>query len=465
MTNGWRDRLRTLAAHPGVDHTVVLQLGQICTVGVQALTSLVLLRMLGPEQVGLYALSVAMVATVALLDITGTSRMVLVEVARASGGTTRGQVEAALARFVRVTAQIRAPIVLVFFLLAPRIAALAYGRADAGEWARWLSLPLVADIPFDMFVLVLQGRSRMRRLVWTETARSFATASVTLAVLFAGWKLPGVVVVQAGASIVAALWAIRAYGTTASTDVDLPPWRDLLECARGVRLAQGFSLGFAMALEKNLSNLGTQLPMLFVGVIRPEAAGYFSAALKTMSLPYPLVTAFARYLDVLLPARAADGASSLRRAFLRTSSLAGGAWVLVTVTMTLLAPVLLIRLAGTAYAPSIPVIYPLALHSLATGAGVGIGAALRGMDKPGYGALLQAMSVVLVAPFGWMLIGQHGAVGAAWFHAIRYVFLTTVGTAMVWRLLASFETTARSTIPGGRFDRLENPQSAGIPGK
>jgi O-antigen/teichoic acid export membrane protein len=97
--------------------------------------------------------------------------------------------------------------------------------------------------------------------------------------------------------------------------------------------------------------------------------------------------------------------------------------------------VLLVRLAGAAYAPAVPALYPLILQSLAVGAGVGVGAALRALDRPQYGVVLQVVSILLSAPVGYALIQRDGAAGGSWFHAVRYVVLTCGGVGWVLWLL------------------------------
>jgi len=201
-----------------------------------------------------------------------------------------------------------------------------------------------------------------------------------------------------------------------------------------------------MAIEKNLGTLGGQLPMLMLGALRPDAAGYFSAALRTMSLPYPLVSAFARYLDVLLPQRAGESAAAARHAFARVTLVAGSGWAVVTILMILIAPFVLVRLAGEAYTPAIPALYPLVLQSLATGAGVGLGAALRGLEKPSHLIVLQALSILLTLPVGYALIPESGAAGASWFHSLRYVVLTVAGIGWVFWLTRRAPATERAAV-------------------
>jgi O-antigen/teichoic acid export membrane protein len=428
-------RVRAIFSQRFVGDTVLLQAGQMAAIGAQGVTSLVLLRVLGPDLVGLYALSVAMTAAVGLLDLSRSSRVALVEAARAYGAGQPHRVGDALAGQVRASLQVKGPIVLAFFAVAPLLADAAYGQPDAGVWARWLSLPLLLDIPFEVLGVVLQSRREMGRLVRVESKRAIATSVMSIVALGSGWGLLGLVVARLVASAAASAWAIGAYGGVAARDRTLPNWHELLHRARTTVLRSRLWLGLAMAVEKNVGDFAGQLPVLLVGFLRPDALGYFSAALRTMSLPYPLVSAVARNLDVVLPYRVGQGAHAMRDGFLRATIYTGAIWSVVTAGMAVVAPVLLVRLAGEAYAPAVPALYPLILQSLAVGAGVGVGAALRALDRPQYGVVLQVVSILLSAPVGYALIQRDGAAGGSWFHAVRYVVLTCGGVGWVLWLL------------------------------
>jgi O-antigen/teichoic acid export membrane protein len=434
-----------MATHRAVADSLPLQIGQTITIAVQAITSLLLLRALGPGALGLYAVSAALAAALSFLDLSGANRLAVTELARASGASAPERTCAILGRFVRSGVLVRLPLVTAFVLLAPGAADWLYGRPDAGRWARWLCLPLAIDLPFDLLVVVLQGRGRIHQLARVETGRALLIALSTIAVLLAGLGLGGVVAVQVGVSAAVAVWAARAYRMRAAGDRTLPPWREVIRLATRAEQPPA-SAGFAMAIEKNLGNLAGQLPMLMIGALRPDAAGYFAAAVRTMSLPYPLVSAFARYLDVLLPQRAGESAAAARQAFVKVTLVAGGLWAIVTTSMILVAPVVLVRLAGEAYRPAIPALYPLVLQSLATGAGVGIGAAIRGLERPSHLIALQALSIAVTLPVGYALIPGLGAVGASWFHALRYAVLTAVGIGWVWWLSRPGAVTTQAAV-------------------
>jgi O-antigen/teichoic acid export membrane protein len=419
-----------------VSDTLVLQTGQVVAIVLQGLTSLALLRLLGPEGVGLYALSVAMAALAAVLDLTASNRVVLLELSRALGAGAPSGVRDALASHLRISLLVRGAIVVGFFAMAPWAATAIYGRPDVGAWARWLAVPLVIDVPFSTLVAVLQAHHWMVRLVQLESARAILASVTSIGVLLGGLDVWGLVSGQVGVSLVMAIWSVGAYARLAASGTGLPVWREVVGRARTVKLGNRIGQGISLALEKNVGNLGGYLPVLMMGTLRPEALGHFNAAVRVMSLPFPLVTALARNLDGELRFRwSQGGAEAVRRTFNRTTLYAGSIWLLVTAAMAVVAPFVLVRVGGPAYGPGVPALYPLILQSVAVGAGVGVAATLRAINRSNYLIALQVLSVGLTVPVGLELIAGMGATGGSWFLAIRYLLLSVVGIALVQRLL------------------------------
>jgi O-antigen/teichoic acid export membrane protein len=361
----------------------------------------------------------------------------LVEIARTGDGVPGDRVADALTALLGLNLLVRAPIGLALFALAPLAADLVYGRPDAGLWARWLSVPLILDIPFDLLIVLFQGRRQMTRLVGAESTRAIGTSIVTVLALLAGWGIGGLVLSRVVSSAGASIWAIATYARLGAVDRRLPAWGELVRRFRHVPLRSRLTLGTAMALEKNLGSFGHQLPVLMMGVLRPDALGYYAAAFRTMSLPYPMISAIARNLDAVLPQRAVAGLSSARRTFVRASLYTGAAWTLVSAVTVVAAPFLLHYFGGARYAPAVPAIYPFLLGSLAIGPGVGIGATLRAIGKPRHLVALQLVAILTTAIVGVLLIEPLGASGGAWAQSARYTMLTIAGTGDVLRMLDS----------------------------
>ena len=69
----------------------ILQGGQFAMIVIQALTNFLLIRILGREQLGVYTLIVALAGLASVLDVSGSTRLVLTHLAKATGAGDAGK--------------------------------------------------------------------------------------------------------------------------------------------------------------------------------------------------------------------------------------------------------------------------------------------------------------------------------------------------------------------------------------
>lgn len=413
-----------------VRDTLTLQAGQGVVLVVQAAVSLVVLRVLGPELFGVWTLSVAFITVAGLLDPSAAQRVALVEIARSLGAGDRATLLDALAAFLRVSATVNVLLVVSLFAAAPALANALYGRPEVGIWAAWLGLIRVIDTPWSLLLLVEQGRRRMSSLVGLESIRQVLASLLVVALLLTGWKVAALVAAQVAASIGAAVAGVVIYARVSAEDPRLPAWQVLVDRAAAVTVRARFWLGVRIAVDKNLGTLAAQLPVLMLGALSPTTVGYYAAALRVVALPQPLITGLARNLETVLPQKAGESIAAMRRAFVATTGLSGAVWLVVTGVVALVGPPLLPLVAGASYQPAVAAIYPLLLQSVAAGFGVGAGTVFRTIDRMGCSIALQAASLAIMTPIGYVLIRRAGAVGGAWFHGLRFA-LVTLGSVLL----------------------------------
>lgn len=421
--------------HRFVRDTVILQSGQLVGIFLSGVTSILVSRILGPNLLGMYTLVLSLAAVMALLDLSASGRVALVEIARALGAGDTAEVRDALAYFLRINLQLNGLLVLGFFVAAPSIAQLAYRNAEIGQWARWLGLIELTDLPYQVLNLAYQSQRQMRLLVRLETLRLALLSATMIAVLMLGWGIPALVMSQLAISIGFSVFSFLHYRQLALTDSRFPTWEIMLRRIPSVGVRSRLSLGFRVALDKNLGSFITQLPVLLLGTVNQPAVGYFGTALKVITLPQPLVSGVARNLDTFLPFQSGRGQASLYSAFVRSTLYTGLLWSAVTVAFGLVAAPLLFIVYGPDYAPAIPMLFPLLLQSLAIGLGVGLGSTLRTLDKVQYSIGNQILSLAVIGPIGYWAILQFGGYGAAWFYGLWFFASTLLGIgATLWLL-------------------------------
>jgi O-antigen/teichoic acid export membrane protein len=432
--------VRQFARRRFVRDTLILQFGKFVTILAQGLTNILILRILGPELVGIYTLIVAMAAVLGLLDLSAAGQVALVEVAKALGAGNHDEVRDNLAYYIRINLIINGILVAAFFVLAPRLAQISYSHdiensIAIGLWARWLALLELTEVPFGMLVIAYQSQRNMRTLVSLESVRLLLTCAISIGVLISGWGIPGLVLSQVVISCAYAVYSGYQYSRLAQADPRFPAWSTLLGRTLSVGIRSRFWLGFRIAVDKNLGSFATQLPVLIMGALSPAALGYFSTALKVMTLPQPLISGITRNLDTFLPFRAGQGTAPLRGAFIRTTAFSGLIWSAVTIGMAVISPAILLVMAGFDYMPAIPLLYPLLLQSVAVGLGVGIGSTLRSLDKVEYSIANQLLTLALVGPLAYVLISRLGGYGAAWSYGLWSFAVTLFAIVLTLRLL------------------------------
>jgi O-antigen/teichoic acid export membrane protein len=438
--------VRRVVGQRFIRETMTLQVGQFVTIFVGGLTSIVIARILGPHLLGVYTLTVTMVAVQGLFDLSAATRLALVEVSRSLGAQDLDSIRDALAYCARINLTFDGVLFLLFFVLAPLIAQMVYRDAEIGYWARWLALPSLTDIPFQLLSITYQAQRHMRKLVIFEATKLVLSGLCMITLLLLGFGIPGLVISQIVVSSVYAVVSIYLYNHVSLLDPRFPSWAALIRRILTVGVRSRLFFGLRISLDKNLSTLLSQLPVLILGTVSQVQVGYFGTALRVITLPQPFIAGVARSLDTFLPFRAGQSQASLRSAFIQTTFVTGMIWAMITLALALVAPFILLLLYGVDYAPAIPMLFPLLLQSVAVGLGVGLGAAFRTLDKLGYSIAIQVVSLLVFAVIDHLLIQALGGYGAAWAYGAWFLAQTVIAIAVVLRLLNNAEQgSPRST--------------------
>jgi teichuronic acid exporter len=381
--------------------------------------------------VGQYALITAMAAILGLLDLSASGKVALVEVSKALGADNINEIRDALAYFLRINLEINGLLVVCFFLVAMPLAQIVYKNADIGLWARWLVLLELTEVPYALLRVAYQSQRNMGTLVRIETLRVLINSLASIGVLLAGWGIPGLILSQVLISCGYAVYSIYQYSRLARTDPRFPTWTVLFGRLGSGGIRSRFWFGFRISVDKNLSTLLTQLPILMLGALNPAELGYFSTAVKVATIPQPLISGIARNLDSFLPFRAGRGQSSVREAFVQTTLYTGLVWSVMTIGLAVVSPIVLLLAAGLNYLPAIPLLFPVLLQSVAVGIDVGAGSALQTLNKLEYSISLNILMLLVFVPIGYLLILNFGGYGAAWFFGARYLVHAILGVALV----------------------------------
>jgi O-antigen/teichoic acid export membrane protein len=434
VTQSVTTSIRRLVGHRFVRDTAILQVGQFALIAVQALTNILLIRILGTELLGVYTLSVTLANIVGFLDLSGSGRVVLNQLSRAIGSENVEDMRDILAYFLRINLQINVPLVVIFLVSAPVVAEALYHRLDISLFARWLILERLLDIPINLVGIAYQSRGDMRRLVVFETSKVVMTSGCAIGILLLGGAVHGIILTTLSINLAYTLVSLVLWRQLARSDPRFPSWGELLKRLPQVKIRRWFGLGFTIALQKNLDALTENVLVLLLGTMGTDFVGRISVALKVITLPQPLITGIARNLDSFLPRRVGKDDSSLLAIFTKATLYTGAVWSIVTLAMAVIGPILLFILFPRQL-DVVPLLYPLLIQSLAIGFGVGIGPTMRTIGRVEFLIMVHILVIALTIPVGTWLINSLGLYGAAWLIGVQQSFETGLMIAIVFWLL------------------------------
>jgi len=417
-------RIQKLAQRRFIRDTLTLQSGQLVLMIVAGGAQAIIARALQKDLLGLYRAALLQFGLIGLLNISGAVLVTRNVLARAFGADDREAIRSSIGWYLKVQGVIYFALAIFFFFAFPIIA------DTAGELARWLAFTAVLDIPFGLIGILLAARRTLRPLVIRESLRIFILAVLQIGAALAV-RVDWLIGVQLAVSVAYCVYSIYDYERLARNDPRIPTWREAFEAARAAPIFKHMRQGVIIAIDKNLSAFTVEtLPLLILSAYSQSALGLFSTAYQVITFPSPLIGGLARNLETYLPFKAKEQ-SDFRSAFIRATLASSLLWSFATIGLAFAAPLMLVILFGFGYLPAVGWLYPLLLQSLSVGFGVGLGSALRTLDKSHYSIIESVVVTVIMLPVGYWLINTYGGYGAAWFVGLQWLLNSIVAIGIV----------------------------------
>jgi PST family polysaccharide transporter len=355
-------------------------------------STLVLARLLVPEQFGLVAIAMVFVSYADSISDAGVAQA-LVYLPR-----TIGNARAAL--LCAVTSGMLLLAAAVFG--APLIAAL-FDEPDAAPLIRLLGISLLASGIASVPEALLRRELQFRRIGSAAMLRAVAVASVSI------------VLAATGAGAVSLVWGTIAGSVTyalttwafARPDVQL--WR-----ARWTEVRAVVGYGLPAAGGILLSALIFNIDYLIVG----RALGAESLGLYTMAFRMPellIINVFFVVSSVTFPlySRARSEPDRLRRGYLSSVRLQATYGVCAGVGVAAVAPVLVPVLLGSRWEPAVGALVALALYAALRSLGAGANDLYKAMGRPGLSVGISLIRLAVLVPT-LVIATRWGFTGVAW---------------------------------------------------
>jgi O-antigen/teichoic acid export membrane protein len=432
------DRLRSLLGRKFVQDTLALQVGKVVVLAISFISSVVVLRLLGPEGFGVWTLAQSFFTIWQSPNLTGIGPSTSTRLAIAIGARNEREILNNMAFYVKVAVAWGVLNTTLLALLGPPIAARVYeSGAQIGVLAAVLSLTLIPDAMYNLALIALQARRSMRMVTVVQNVNQLTLFTCYVGALLVSPTVESLMIGRLIYSVATMLIALAAYQQRLSQDgLVYPTTRAVLTRSLTVSVRPYWRFGVANALDKNLGGLFMEIPTQLVGILTGNAqAGYLEASFKGIRLVSHLTSAVFDNMQAFVPqAVGRKDYAGLWRNFLRVLAVlivgAVGFYGAFAVAAYFYAPLVVTVLYGAAYSPVAPLIPVVAVYAAVDTIGGIFGPLYRALRLMRAAILVKIISLLVVFVPGVWLIQQTGAPGGAWM--INALYMVSVAlTALV----------------------------------
>jgi len=420
-----------------VKDTLFLQAGTVVAIGANFITSVVLARILQPERYGIYALVFSLYGLIGLLANVGVGPATVTRLAEAYARKDEEEVTNLLAFFVKMSAITATFTFIVGFSFSPYLAARMYGSPEIGHMARLLFFIAPLGIMYGLVTTVLQSVRMMQQLTILESFMTILTSVFIISFVLLGLGIRGIVYGRVLATALSSVIGLLIYHRLRwQLGNALPSLRKALSRVRKAKVRKYLTFGFLIAIDKNIANLYTIVPVQLLGIYAsPSSVGFFKLALGVITLPMALFNSIIRNLSSKLPEdMGRRDFRGLRQNFIKVTITSGLLSLIIIGLFVILVPYFVPFVYGEGYRPALSLIYLLVPYPIITAIGGGLGPLYRTLDKMGVAIGAKLITLAIMLPLGLVLISKTKEVGAALF--VDGIFLFSIICTALWILPA-----------------------------
>lgn len=443
-----------------VQDTIVLQLSKIGVTLLGMAAWIIVPVRLGPYNYGLFALAQSFLGIWLTLDLTGLNVGIPTLLSAAVGARDEHKAVDLLAVYVKVSTLWALFTLAVLLLFGPALAALLYqepappaavhalaypllaglhttGNPQVGALAALLALTQLFDPIYTMFLSAFRSRRSMRQMAVMQNVNQLVLTICLVTAAFLSPTAEGQVVGRIVYAIATLLVIAIVYQRTrADGPIAYPPLGAILRRALTVSYRPYWRYGLSTALDKNIANLYTQVPLQLVGILAgPVATSYIQLGLRGIQKTSFFTSAIYENMQAVVPqAVGRRDYTRLWHNFLRVLGVLTLGGLVFYALVIVLAPLLLVPIFGEEWAPILPLLPVFAIYGLTTTVGSVFGPLYRALNLMRAALLTKIAALVIMLPLGYWLVEQAGALGGIWM--INGLFVISIVLTMLFALPA-----------------------------
>jgi lipopolysaccharide exporter len=381
-------------ARAGVRGAMWQGLAQAVGKSVVLVTTIVLARLLSPEQYGLVALALVLMAYAEAIADAGVAQA-LIYLER-SAESARAALMVAIVSGLAITS--------IAVLSADAIAAF-FHHPDVAPLVRVLAISLLAASLGSVPEALLRRELRFQRLTAATVIRAVVTGGVTIGLAVAGqgaWSL-AIGTASGSAGYATSCWALLPQRV---------PWQVWRAGRSQVRATIRY--GAPVAGSTLLAKLIFDVDYLIVGrLLGAEALGFYTMAFR---LPeFLILNVFFVLASVMFPlyTRARHDPKRLQRGYMKSLQIQSLYGVTAGAGLAVVAPVLVPLLFGEKWLPVVLPLTLLSVYAAARSLGAGANEVYKAVGRPGLSIRLSVVRLAILVPV-LFLAARWGIEGVAW---------------------------------------------------
>lgn len=413
-------------------NALTLQAGGFVGNIIQALAGILIARWLQPELFGIYTLAFSLAGLISFFLGVGAQEAVTTVIGRAYAQNDQPKVEEALAFLFKINL-VAGLIVLSISFLAPWLAEMFYGQAVIG-WFALLIIGgvIISTLLFSPTSLALQITGQIRSLAGLVLSDQAWRYGLALLFIWLGYGVRGGVLGHLGGAMAVGLISWRFWKMLVRR-LAWPGLDYLWSIRRRVSIKKHLRFSVWIALDRNVANLYSVLPILLTGVfVSVSEVTFFKLALAYVNFALSLLVPISTLLNVEFPKLQVEtDRKTLTTGFIKISLYSLGLSTLLTGGALLVAPWAFRFFYGVNFLPSVSYVYGLLIYGALFGLGVGLGPMWRTLNKVKTSLLINLVVLGAGIPLGLWLVKNFGLWGAVamvtvWFtvsHLISFLYL------------------------------------------
>lgn len=383
--------------------------------GIVLLTTIVLARLLSPEQYGLVAAALVLMAYMETVADAGVAQALVY--LPASAVTARSA--------LLVSVVIGAVLAVLAILAAPWIGEL-FQLPEVAPLVRVLAISLLATALGAVPEALLRRDLEFKKLAVAPVLRAFTTGTVSLILAFAGY---GAFSLAAGTASGSVAYAIACWFLVRHS----APWQIWRVAGDAIRATIKF--GLPVAGSNLLARLIFDVDYLIIAaVLGAQALGFYTLAFR---LPEALIiNVFFVLSTVLFPlyTQVQDQPGRLRDGYLRGVRIQALYGMTAGVGLAVLAPVVVPLVFGPKWIDSVIPLVFLSLYAAARSLGAGANDVYKAIGRPGISIAFSSVRLAVLVPV-LLFAAQWGIIGVALAQMAAAVFFAFGMQAVAARVL------------------------------